>query len=54
MAEEAADMQMADTQCQKPLDIAESLLVQEDGDWRQPYLNFLLHLIYCHQIILIH
>lgn len=34
---------MACAQCQEPLDIGESLYVQEYGDWRQPYLDFLRH-----------
>lgn len=27
--------------CQEPLDVGESLFVQEVGDWRKPYLYFL-------------
>lgn len=29
--------------CQDFLDVKESLLVEEAGDWRQPYLDFLQH-----------
>lgn len=43
MDKEVVEMQMTYMMFQEPLDIEESLFVQEAQDWRQPYLDFLLH-----------
>lgn len=45
MAKDAVDMHMACTQCQKSIDIEESLFVQEVGDWSQPFLGFFKSLL---------
>lgn len=43
MAKEAVGLQLAYSKCQKPLDTGDSLFVQEVGDRRPPYLDFLQH-----------
>lgn len=43
MVKAAAKMQRACMQCHEPLNIKESLFVQEVEDWRWSYLDFLLH-----------
>lgn len=47
MARNAVEMQKACTQCQEPLEVEESFFIQEGGDWRQPYLDLLLHRLLC-------
>lgn len=41
MKQDAADLQGKCTKCQECLDIKEALFIEEAGDWRQPYLDFL-------------
>lgn len=41
MAKEAAELHTACSLCQEPLYTRESLFIQEVGDWRQPYMDFL-------------
>lgn len=39
MAKETVEMQMACGQYQEPLDVEESLFIQEVGDFRQSYMD---------------
>lgn len=43
MKQDAADLQGKCTKCQECLDVQEALFLEEAGDWRQPYLDFLEH-----------
>lgn len=45
MAKFVGELQTTYTQCHELLDVKESLFIQEAWDWRQPYLEFLLHKI---------
>lgn len=41
MAKDVADVQQSCPRCQEAVDVNEALFVQEVGDWRQPYLDYL-------------
>lgn len=43
MAKDAARVQRNCPKCQESVDISEALFIQEAGDWRQPYLDYLQH-----------
>lgn len=39
----AASVQQNCPKCQEMIDVTEALFIQEVGDWRQPYLDYLQH-----------
>lgn len=43
MKQHTADLQGKCMKCQEFLDVNESLFIEEAGDWKQPYLDFLQH-----------
>lgn len=43
MAKDTADVQQRCSRFQETVDVNEALFVQEVGDWRQPYFNYLQH-----------
>lgn len=51
MAKEVIELQLVCWQCQEPLNTWEPLFIEEDGDRRQPYMDFFQHNL-CQQIAL--
>lgn len=43
MPKNASGVYKACAQCKEPLNVEDSLIIQEAGDWSNLYLNFLLH-----------